>query len=69
MHLVRDQNIAHLIFHHDISFKIMRRTDLGKGERDDAVVVIDGILHQEPVGLGLLVQDRCGKLFPEKMSG
>ena len=45
----------------------MRRTDLGKGERDDAVVVIDGILHQEPVWLGLLVQDRCGKLFPEKL--
>ena len=43
----------------------MRRTDLGKGERDDAIVVIDSILHQEPVWLGLLVQDRCGKLFPE----
>ena len=46
-------------------YKIMRRTDLGKGERDDAIVVIDSILHQEPVWLGLLVQDRCGKLFPE----
>merc|ERR1719352_223940 len=37
---------------------------LGKGEGDDAVVVIDGVLHQQPVWLGLLVQDRCGKLFP-----
>ena len=44
------------------------KTDLGKGERNNAVVVVDGILHQEPVGLRLLVQDCCGKLFPENMN-
>ena len=50
-----------------MSYKTMRRINLGKGEGNDAVVVIDGILHQEPVRLGLLVQDRCGKLFPDKL--
>ena len=42
--------------------------DLGEGERHDAVVIVDGILHQKPVGLRLLVQDCCGKLFPENMN-
>ena len=41
--------------------------DLGEGERHDAVVIVDGILHQQPVGLRLLIQDCCGKLFPENM--
>ena len=40
-------------------------TNLCQGERNDAVIVVDGILHQEPVGLRLPVQDRGFKAFPE----
>ena len=43
---------------------VAEMTDLGQGERNDAVIIVDGILHQKPVGLRLPVQDRSFKAFP-----
>ena len=39
---------------------------LGHGERHHGVVVIDGVLHDQPVGPLLLIQDRRGKLITEE---
>ena len=40
--------------------------ELGHGERHHGVVVIDGVLHDQPVGPLLLIQDRRGKLITEE---
>ena len=39
---------------------------LGHGERHHGVVVIDRVLHDQPVGPLLLIQDRRGKLITEE---
>ena len=47
-----------------VSSEKLQLVHLGEAERHNRVVIVHGVLHNQSVWLGLLVQDSRGELIP-----